>query len=114
MKDSMSLIRGTLDVLILNALSGGSLHGYGVVDWLREVTDGALEIDDGALYTALHRLEKKGWLEAEWRVSPRGRRAKYYSVTNDGRAHRVTSERNWTSYVETVAKVFAARRAQEA
>ena len=73
----MNFMQGTLDLLILTALADGPLHGYDVVEWIRTATNGALEIDDGALYTSLHRMEKRGWLDHEWRVSPKGRRAKY-------------------------------------
>lgn len=114
MSDSMSLVRGTLDILILNALAGGSRHGYDVVDWIRGVTDDALCIEDGALYTALHRMEKRGWLHPEWGVSPRGRRAKFYSLTDEGHHQRQLGERAWTRYAEAVAKVFAACQLQEA
>ncbi len=113
MADSMSLVRGTVDILILNALAGGPQHGYAVVAWIRDVTDDALSIEDGALYTALHRMEKRGWLRPEWGVSPRGRRAKYYSLTEEGQSQRDLGERTWTRYSEAVAKVFAARQLQE-
>ena len=69
-------MQGTLDVLVLNALATGPLHGYGVVDWIRHATGDALQIEDGALYTALHRMERRGWLSPEWGVSPKGRRAR--------------------------------------
>ncbi len=113
MSESMNLIQGTLDVLVLKALSDGPLHGYGVVDWIREVTDDRLQIDDGALYTSLHRMEKRGWLEPEWGVSPKGRRAKYYELTREGRTQLHAGERTWSQYAEAVSRVFAARRARE-
>ena len=75
----MNFMQGTLDVLILTALADSPRHGYDVVEWIRRETDDTLRIDDGALYTSLHRMEKRGWLEHEWRVSPKGRRAKYYT-----------------------------------
>ena len=62
----MEMIKGTLDILILKSLSWGSMHGYGVIRWIRETTDDALQVEEGALYPALHRLEERGWLEAEW------------------------------------------------
>jgi PadR family transcriptional regulator PadR len=114
MGDSMNLMKGTLDVLILNALADGPLHGYQVVAWIREVTNDALRIEDGALYTSLHRMEERGWLQPEWGVSPKGRRAKYYSLTKRGRKQLASGKRSWTEYAEAVSKVFAARRAQEA
>jgi transcriptional regulator len=104
----MSLLRGTLDALILKALSGGELHGYGIVDWIRQVTDDALQIEDGALYTSLHRMEDRGWLRSDWGISDRGRRAKFYSLTREGRRRLQAEERDWHRYAEAVGKVFAA------
>jgi PadR family transcriptional regulator, regulatory protein PadR len=105
----MNFLQGTLDVLILTALAGAPLHGYDVVEWIRRTTDGSVEIDDGALYMALHRMERRGWLDAEWRVSPKGRRAKYYRLTAEGRRELRAGEKNWTKFAVAVAKVFAAR-----
>ena len=102
------LIQGTLDALILRALSDGPRHGYGVVEWLSEVTDAAIKIDDGALYTSLHRMEGRGWLKAEWSISPKGRRAKYYKLTPSGRRRLKREEQNWSRYAEAVGKVFDA------
>ena len=103
------LLQGTLDVLILTALAGTPLHGYDVVEWIRTTTNGSVEIDDGALYMALHRMERRGWLDAEWRVSPKGRRAKYYRLTAEGRKELRAGEKSWTKFADAVAKVFAAR-----
>jgi len=114
MSEGMNLLQGTLDVLVLKALADGPLHGYGVVDWIREVTDDRLQIEDGALYTALHRMEKRGWLTPEWGISPKGRRAKYYELTKEGRRQLEAGERSWRRYAEAVAKVFSASRAREA
>ena len=110
LRDSMSLLRGTLDALILKALSTGELHGYGIVDWIRRVTDEVLQIEDGALYTSLHRMEDRGWLRSEWGVSERGRRAKFYALTREGRRRLESEERDWHRYAEAVGKVFEARR----
>jgi PadR family transcriptional regulator, regulatory protein PadR len=106
----MNFMLGTLDVLILNALAGGPSHGYDVVEWIRKTTHGVLQIDDGALYTSLHRMEARGWLEPEWRTSPKGRRAKYYRLTSEGRRQLRAGERSWTRFADAVAKVFAARQ----
>ena len=105
----MNFLQGTLDVLILTALDGSRLHGYDVVEWIRATTDGSLEIEDGALYMALHRMERRGWLDAEWHVSPKGRRAKYYRLTTEGRKQLRKGERDWTKFAHAVSKVFAAR-----
>ncbi len=108
MTDSLNLLRGTLDALVLKALDAGELHGYGIADWVREVTAGVLQIEDGALYTALHRMEDRGWLGSRWGVSDRGRRAKFYELTTEGRRRLETEERDWRRYSDAVGKVFAA------
>lgn len=107
MTEPLQLLRGTLNTLILQVLSHGPLHGYGIADWVREATDGALELEDGALYTALHRMAGEGWLRSEWGVSPHGRRAKFYALTDRGRARLREDTRDWRRYAEAVDKVFA-------
>ena len=82
----MDLLQGTLDMLVLKALNRGSMHGYGIVRWLQQATDEALLVEEGSLYPALHRLAKRGWVQAEWGVSENNRRAKYYALTRSGRA----------------------------
>src|SRR5437763_16575215 len=79
------LVKGTLDVLILKAMSWGPRHGYAVAEWIHHVTDSELLVEEGPLYTAIHRLEKKGWLTSEWGVSEANRRARYYTLTRPGR-----------------------------
>ena len=80
-KASLDVVRGTLDVLILRALTWGPQHGYAVSQWIRERTDEELLVEEGALYPALYRMESKGWIEAEWGASDNNRRAKYYTLT---------------------------------
>lgn len=108
MAKHISLIQGTLDALVLRALTDGPRHGYGVVEWISEVTDGTLKIDDGALYTSLHRMENRGWLKAEWSISPKGRKAKYYVLTASGRHRLKREQQDWSRYAEAVSKVFDA------
>lgn len=107
----LKLLQGTLDVLVLKALVWGPQHGYGVAGWIRETTDGDLEIEEGALYTALHRMERRRWLESEWGISETGRRAKFYELTQAGRSALASESNTWTRYAEAVFKVL---RAQEA
>lgn len=102
------LLRGTLDVLILKAVSWGPRHGYAVADWIRMVTDDQLLVEEGPLYTALHRLEKKGWLSAEWGFSENNRRAKYYELTRSGRQQLRVEVSGWERYVRAVTKALAA------
>jgi transcriptional regulator len=106
----MNLLQGTLDVLVLKALAGETRHGYGVAEWIRSTTDGTLEIEDGALYTSLHRMEKRGWLTAEWGVSESNRRAKYYGLTSEGVRALERAELDWARYAEAVFKVLGSEQ----
>ena len=105
--DSLDLLRGTLDVLVLKALTWGPRHGYAVARWIEDATTGTLQIEEGALYHALHRLEKRGAVASEWGVSETNRRAKYYTLTPSGRLQLATQTATWTRYAEAV---FAALR----
>ncbi len=105
-RKDMDLLQGTLDVLILKALEVKTTHGYGVIKWLRDRTEGTLEVEEGALYTALHRMEKKGWLAAEWGVSDNNRRAKFYCLTTIGKRQLDLRQENWHHYAEAVHKVL--------
>jgi transcriptional regulator len=104
--EKAKLLQGTLDVLILKALHAGPRHGYALSTWIRETTGGVFDLEDGALYTALHRMEKRKWLSAEWGVSDTNRRVKSYSLTPDGRAQLEKSADAWSEYAEAVAKVL--------
>ena len=103
---TLSLLQGTVDLLILRALQGGPAHGYSVSRWVRERTGGVLAIEDAALYQALHRLEARDWIEAEWGLSENNRRAKYYSLTAQGRRELRTEVTTWKRYAEAVFKVL--------
>lgn len=105
---SLELLKGTLDILILKTLSRGSLHGYGVSRWLRETTDEAFRVEEGALYPALRRLEKRGLVEADWGVTETGREAKFYQLTPAGRAELASGLRSWNRYAEAMARVLDA------
>jgi transcriptional regulator len=102
----MDLLQGTLDVLVLRTLAWGSMHGYAVSRWIRQRTDGVLEIEDAPLYKALHRLEKAGHVEAEWGLSENNRRARYYQLTAAGRRALKAEETAWRRYAEAVFKVL--------
>ena len=99
MSPTIDVLPGTLEMLLLKTLSGGTaMHGFEVLGWIRDATDGQLVIEEGALYPALHRMEKRGWLTAEWGVSDKGRRAKYYGITRAGRKQLAREEAAWTRY----------------
>jgi transcriptional regulator len=102
------LLRGTLDVLILKALTWGPRHGYAVAEWVKTVTDGDLLVEEGPLYTALHRLEKNGLLTAEWGYSENNRRAKYYQLSRTGRAQLKAEVTLWERYARAVGKALSA------
>lgn len=102
----MPLLPGTLDVLVLASLRDETRHGYDVADWIRLRSGDALQIDDGALYTALHRLENQGLLSAEWGMSSSRRKAKYYSLTSDGVRRLENETHSWTRYASAVFRVL--------
>ena len=96
------ILRGTLDLLILKALSWGPAHGYGVARWIQQATDDALEVGEGTLYPALHRLEERGWISASWGASENNRQAKFYALTRRGRTQLRAETANWHRYAEAV------------
>lgn len=102
----MDLIKGTVDMLILRALMREAMHGYGVSEWIRARTGGALEMQDAALYQALRRLEEKGWVSAEWGRSENNRRARYYELTTTGRQQLKREATEWFRYADAVAAVL--------
>ena len=104
----LGLLQGTLDVMILKALSWGPMHGFGVAKWIRTTTDDVLQIDDGALYPALHRMEHRGLIEADWDLTENKRRAKYYQLTAKGRQQLRTRASSWDRYSSAVSKVIHA------
>jgi transcriptional regulator len=105
--DDRGLLQGTLELLILEALSRGAAHGYGIARWIELATDDALRVEEGSLYPALHRMARKGWVESEWGVSENNRRAKFYSLTKAGRAQLAEKARGWNRMVNVVAKVLS-------
>ena len=106
MAESLALMQGTVDVLILKTLAWAPMHGYGISMWLRDRTNGDLVVEDAALYQALHRLERKGWVESEWGVSDSNRRAKFYSITRAGRTQLRTETAAIRRYVAALYKVL--------
>lgn len=105
-KSSLDLMQGTVAVLILKTLSWGAMHGYDISRSIRMRSEGALGLEDAALYQALHRLEHKRWIEAEWGLSENNRRAKFYRLTDEGRRQLETEMTSWRSYVAAVSKVL--------
>jgi len=108
----LDLLRGTLDLLILKTLSWGPMHGLAVLRWVEQVTGSRLQITEGALYPALHRMEQKGWLGADWGYTDRNREAKFYKLTAAGRRQLVAELSKWSRYTEAVNLVITAEGAK--
>jgi PadR family transcriptional regulator PadR len=102
-KDSL---HGTLDALVLKTLTFGPRHGYAIVRWLREQTGDELRVEEGSLYPALYRMERDGWVEADWGVSELGRKAKFYSITDKGRKRLRTESKQFADFVRVVAPLL--------
>src|SRR5665213_320970 len=104
----LDLLQGTLDVLVLRALSWGPAHGYAIARFIHHGSDGSFTVIDGALYTSLHRMEERGWVEAEWGTSEKGKRAKFYRLTTAGRRALRAETTSWNEYVAAHARVMSA------
>jgi len=102
----LDLLQGTLDVLVLKTLSWGPRHGYAVARWINETTSDTLNIEEGALYTSLHRMEKRGWVESEWGLSENNRKAKFYQLTPLGRKQLRSKTALWERYAAAVFTVL--------
>lgn len=111
-KKSAELLQGTLDLLVLKAVSLGKMHGYGILLRIQQISGQSLEIEQGALYPALYRLERQGLLETEWGTSENNRKAKYYGLTSGGRVQLKQEERSWNRLVEAMATALKARPAE--
>ena len=106
MPDKLAVVKGTLDLLVLKALAWGPMHGFEVAAWLEQRSDAALALDDSALYQALYRMEGRGLIAAEWGVTGNNRRARYYRLTTEGRAHLRAETSAWMRYAETVSRIL--------
>jgi transcriptional regulator len=107
MADGIPLLKGTLDVLVLKTLAWAPMHGFEIASWLEDRSSGSLNIDDGALYYALHRMEERGLIRSEWRVTENNRRARYYSIRPAGRAHLRTEGANLERYARVLTDILA-------
>ena len=103
---SKDRLHGTLDALVLKTLSSGSRHGYAIARWLEEATEDAIQIEEGSLYPALYRMERRGWIEAEWGTSEIGRRAKIYRLTSGGRKQLRLETAEWSHFASAVSRVL--------
>lgn len=112
MRPPLALLQGTVDILVLKALSFGPQHGYGISRWIRERSEGALGLEDAGLYQALHRLERRGVVAASWGLSENNRRARYYELTPAGRRELKAETGTWRQYAAAVFRVLDARQAE--
>jgi transcriptional regulator len=106
MAGSNDVLQGTLDLLILRTLKSGTLHGYGITGHIQRVSEDALRVEEGSLYPALHRLEQRGWIQSEWKISETNRRARFYSLTAAGKKQLHAEEERWAKLTAAVAKVL--------
>jgi PadR family transcriptional regulator PadR len=100
------LLHGTLDILVLKTLAAGGRHGYAIAQSIEEATQGVVIVEEGSLYPALYRMERKGWLDAEWGVSELGRRAKFYRLTLRGRKQLSAQTSEWTRFAAAISRVL--------
>ena len=109
MPGPLPLVKGTLDILVLKTLTWGPMHGFEITTWLEQRSGGALEVEDSALYQALHRMEERGLVTAEWGQTDRNRKARYYRATADGLAFLKAETKQWARYAGTVSDILGAR-----
>ncbi len=105
-KVQLDLLRGTLDMLVLKALDQGAMHGYDIARIIEVSTDDVLRVEEGSLYPALHRMERRGWIAASWGRSDNNRRAKFYELTKEGRARLQVESADWQRYTTAVAAMM--------
>lgn len=106
MPSTVAFRQGAIELLVLRALSWGPQHGFSVARWIQDTTNDVLCVEEGSLYPALHRLEDKEWIAAEWGVSENNRRAKFYRLTTLGRKHLASETSEWWRYAEAIARVL--------
>lgn len=112
MATPLPLVRGTLDTLVLRALSWTPMHGFEISEWLENQSNGVLEVDDSALYQAVYRLEGRGYIDADWGITENNRRARYYKLSAAGRAHLLAETKRWVKYAETVTTILTVAPAE--
>jgi PadR family transcriptional regulator, regulatory protein PadR len=105
--EQMPFLKGTVDMLVLKALGWGPMHGFAIALWLEESSDGTLGLNDSVVYQVLHRLEGRGFIEAQWKTTENNRRARFYKLTSAGRAHLAREAEAWARYSRTVTTVMS-------
>lgn len=107
MNRKLDLLQGTLDLLILRTLLGGVAHGHAIAKHIQRTSEELLQVETGSLYPALHRLEAKGWIEASWDVSDKGKRARYYQLTRQGRKHLASERSKWDAFARAMGLILS-------
>jgi PadR family transcriptional regulator len=107
---NIDLLQGTLDLIVLKTLSWGPMHGFGIARWMQHTTDDALQVEEGSLYPALYRMENRGWIKAQWKLTENGRRAKYYRLTATGRKQLTAEAQSWDALTSAIGKIMTATR----
>jgi PadR family transcriptional regulator PadR len=107
-RTSVDLLQGTLDLIVLKALSWRPMHGFGLARWIQQTTDDVLQVEEGSLYPALYRLENRAWIKASWALTENGRRAKYYKLTAAGRRQLLVETQSWDQLSGAIGKIMAA------
>jgi transcriptional regulator len=107
MNQKLDLLQGTLDLLILRTLLGGAAHGHAIAKHIQKTSEELLQVETGSLYPALHRLEAKGWVEANWELSDKGKRARYYKLTREGRRQLSSEQSRWDAFARAIGLVLA-------
>lgn len=110
--DKAALLQGTLDMLILKSLLSGARHGYDIARWIQATSDDVLAVEEGSLYPALHRIERRGWITSEWGQSQSNRRAKYYTLTRSGKAQLAREVDAWETLAHGIALILKAKSAE--
>jgi transcriptional regulator len=106
---SLTFLKGTVDMLVLKSISWGPMHGFGIALWLEQQSSGSLGMDDAAMYQVLHRLEGRGFVDAQWKTTENNRRARFYRLTAAGRAHLLRETHSWLQYSRAVTAIMTLR-----
>jgi len=104
--EKTDLLQGTLDMLVLKTLQRGALHGYDIARWIQQTSEDALQVEEGSLYPALYRMERRGWIQSRWGVSQNNRRARYYELTQTGRRQLQAESANWDRLITAIGKIM--------
>jgi PadR family transcriptional regulator, regulatory protein PadR len=113
-RSPVDLVQGSLDIIVLKTLSWQPMHGFGIARWIQQTTEDVLQVEEGSLYPSLYRMENRGWLKSEWRITENNRRAKYYRLTAPGRRQLAEQSANWETFVTAMSRVLRSTAPQPA